>query len=221
MKRSFDIVYEDRDILVAYKKSGLLTVATDKDDRHTLYHYVRDYLNRKRQRVFIVHRLDRDTSGLVLFAKSIEVKEDLQEAFSAQAVGRYYEAVVRERLPVGKEMTVDEYLAFDEESGRAYVTHDREEGKEAITRFRVDSVSSLGSVLSIQILTGRRNQIRVALATLHLTLIGDKKYSPDRAKTMMLNEYEIDLPEDFPLRKKSFFTQPLWLSAPSEDSLPE
>jgi 23S rRNA pseudouridine1911/1915/1917 synthase len=215
-KRSFEVIYEDKEIIAVTKKSGLLTIATAKDDRHTLYHYVRDYLNRKRQMVFVVHRLDRDTSGIVLFAKTPYMKEDLQDAFASADVDRYYEAIVRENVPEGKYFEVRQYLAFDENSGKVYVTHNPNEGKEAITLIKAHQRNKIGTVLDIKILTGRRNQIRIALESLGLTLIGDKKYAEDKSRRMFLNEYEIDLPDYLKVRERTFTTKPLWLSEKSE-----
>ena len=212
MKRSFDIYYEDKDIIVVIKKSGLLSVATDKDDRHNLYHYVRDYLNNKKQKVFIVHRLDRDTSGLVIFAKTIQMKEKLQQCFENGEVLRHYEAIVKEQIEPGKRMKVDQYLAFDAKSGNVYVTKDKVKGKRAITYLQSDHTNKIGTVLNIDIKTGRRNQIRLACKTLSLTLIGDTKYSNDKNKRMFLNEYELEFPKELGLKKSRFALEPLWLA---------
>lgn len=219
MKRSFDIYYEDKDIIVVIKKSGLLSVATDKDDRHNLYHYVREYLNNKKQRVFIVHRLDRDTSGLVVFSKSMAMKERLQSYFETGNVIRHYEAIVKESIEPGKRMKVDQYLAFDPKSGNVYVTKDKEKGKRAITYLECDHTNKLGSVLKIDIKTGRRNQIRLACKTLGLTLIGDKKYSKDKSSRMFLNEYELEFPKESGLRKTRFHLEPLWLSSKKSETV--
>ncbi len=212
MKRSFDIYYEDKDIIVVIKKSGLLSVATDKDDRHNLYHYVREYLNNKKQKVFIVHRLDKDTSGLVIFAKSIPVKEKLQKCFEEGQVLRHYEAIVEEIIEPGRRMKVDQYLAFDEKSGNVYVTKDTSKGKRAITYLQSDHTNKIGTVLNIDIKTGRRNQIRLACKTLSLTLVGDKKYANNKNRRMFLNEYELEFPTDIGLKKSHFALEPLWLA---------
>lgn len=211
MKRSFDIYYEDKDILVVIKPSGLLTIGTDKDPTHNLYHYVREYLNGKRQKVFIVHRLDRDTSGLLVFAKSIEMKEKLQKCFEEQSVKRNYEAIVKEHIENSDTIKVVQYLAFDEKSGNTYVTHDKSLGKKAVTYITKDHENKIGTVLSIQIETGRRNQIRLALKSLGYTLIGDKKYALDKSKRMFLNSYELVFPKELHLKKSTFSLSPLWL----------
>lgn len=217
VKRSFNVLYEDRDLVAVTKNAGLLTIATDKDDRHTLYHYVRDYLNNKHQKVFVVHRLDRDTSGIVVFAKNPGLKEELQDCFESGEVNRYYEAIVKETVPYGKTFRVEEYLAFDPKSGNVYVTSDPQLGKKAVTLIKAHQHNKLGTVLDIKILTGRRNQIRLALKTLGLTLLGDKKYAKDNdSLRMFLNEYEIDFPERIGLRQSSFSIKPLWLGKDEE-----
>jgi 23S rRNA pseudouridine1911/1915/1917 synthase len=211
MKRSFEVLYEDKELLAVFKRSGLLTIATDQDATHNLYHYVRDYLNRKKQKVFVVHRLDKDTSGIVLFAKTFDMKERLQEAFADDDLDRLYEAVVRERIPLGKTFRVDQFLSIDEKTGNVFVTHDKSLGKEAITEIEATSSCSSGTVLAIRILTGRKNQIRLALASLDLTLIGDRKYADNRAFRMMLNEYALIFDPQIGLRQSVFETTPLWL----------
>lgn len=222
MKRSFDILYEDKEILVVYKKSGLLTIGTDKDPTHNLYHYVREYLNSKRQKAFIVHRLDKDTSGILIFSKSPWIKEKLQKAFEEGTVTRLYEAIVSEKNLKRQNYHVEEYLAFDPKSGNVYVTKDHENGKKAITLMKVDHENSLGTVLRIKILTGRRNQIRLALKTVSLTLLGDKKYGnkeDKKTKRMFLNAYYLAFPESLHLRQNVFSVKPLWLSTTEEDTV--
>lgn len=212
MKRSFDIFYEDQEILVVIKPSGLLTIGTEKDPNHNLYHYVREYLNAKRQKVFIVHRLDKDTSGLLIFAKSIPMKEKLQKCFEEQSVKRSYEAIIKEHIDIDEPIKVVQYLAFDEKSGNTYATHDRSIGKKAVTWIEKDHENKIGTVLSIHIETGRRNQIRLALKSLGYTLLGDRKYSEDKSKRMFLNAYELVFPKELRLRKSAFSLSPLWLS---------
>lgn len=208
MKRSFDVLYEDKDRIAVTKKSGLLTIAKTEGDFHNLYHYVRDYLNRKKQKCFIVHRLDRDTSGIVLFAKNIPRKEKLQSCFEQQEVGRYYEAVVTEDRT--KPIHVEQYISYNKKSGMSYVTKDKREGKLAITDIRPDHKNDLGSVVKIKIETGRQNQIRLAIASNGYTLLGDKKYSHSSFKRRRLNEYRIVLPKEL-FRKNVFYLKPLWL----------
>jgi 23S rRNA pseudouridine1911/1915/1917 synthase len=207
----FEILYQDKDIIAVLKKSGMLTIGTDKDKEHNLYHYVREYCNLHRQKVYIVHRLDKDTSGIVLFAKSYEMKEQIQKAFENREIIRKYEAVVREELPLGVHKKVVQYLFFDKRSGRVFVTDDKNKGLDAITHVTTSNKQDFGTVLDISIETGRQNQIRLALHSLHYTLIGDEKYAHDSAKKMFLNEYYLGLPEYLPLKKHVFETNPMWL----------
>ena len=207
----FEILYQDKDVIAVLKKSGMLTIGTDKDKEHNLYHYVREYCNLHRQKVYIVHRLDKDTSGIVLFAKSYEMKEQIQKAFENREIIRRYEAVVREELPLGVHKKVVQYLFFDKRSGRVFVTDDKNKGLDAITHVTTSNRQDFGTVLDISIETGRQNQIRLALHSLHYTLIGDEKYAHDFAKKMVLNEYYLGLPEYLPLKKHVFETNPMWL----------
>ena len=116
----FEILYEDKDVIAVYKKSGLLTIGTPKDPDHNLYHYVREYANLHRQKIFIVHRLDKDTSGIVLFAKNFELKEKIQKEFENRNVLRKYEAVIREQIPLQESKRVVQYLFYDKRSGRVF-----------------------------------------------------------------------------------------------------
>ena len=216
-KPLFDILYQDRDILAVSKKSGMLTIGTPKDPDHNLYHYVREYAHLHRQKVFIVHRLDRDTSGIVLFAKSYPLKEVIQKAFEDRRVERKYEAVVRERLPIGIKKHVVQYLFYDRRSGRVFVSQDHSKGLDAITDISTVNHLDLGTALDISIETGRQNQIRLALHSLGYTLIVDEKYAHDESKKMLLNEYRIALPKDLGLKKTEFETRPLWLDPGRKD----
>lgn len=210
-KNLFDILYQDDDVIAVLKKSGVLTIGTLKDSEHNLYHYVREYANLHRQKVFIVHRLDKDTSGIVLFAKSYALKEKIQKAFENREVVRKYEAVVREKLPLGVEKKVVQFLFYDKRSGRVFTTDDRKKGLDAITFVKTNNLLDIGTALDINIETGRQNQIRLALHSLHYTLIGDEKYAHDTSKKMLLNEYYLELPKYLNLKKTVFETRPLWL----------
>ncbi len=208
---NFDIVYEDKDIIVVYKKSGLLSIATDDGDMHNLYHYVREYANHKKQKIFIVHRLDKSTSGLMIFAKNMEMKKILQSAFEDRTVIRKYEAVVKEELPLTYQKKVVQYLAYDHRSGKVYITKNAKNGDEAITYVQAKKTGKMGTALDIEIKTGRQNQIRIALNSLGLTLIGDKKYAQDNSERMLLNAYLLEFPKSIRMREHHFEIKPFWL----------
>lgn len=210
-KLKFEILYEDKQIIVVYKKSGLLSIATNDGDLHNLYHYVREYVNKKKEKIFIVHRLDKDTSGIMIFAKNIKMKEQLQKCFENHTVIRKYEAVVKEKLDIGKEFTVDQLLLLDRKSNTVFITNDKNRGKQAITEIRVSNYNNLGTVLDINIKTGRQNQIRVALKSLGFTLIGDRKYSDSSFERMLLNEYYLCFHSDVKINQHEFKKECFWL----------
>ena len=116
--KKLNIIYEDKEILVVNKPSKLLTVGTDKERERTLYHEVREYLHKKNQKVFVVHRLDKDTSGIVLFAKNPRLKELLQRDWLRYT--REYKAVVEGKLPKIKD-TLRFYLQEDK-NNHVYVS---------------------------------------------------------------------------------------------------
>jgi 23S rRNA pseudouridine1911/1915/1917 synthase len=178
------ILFEDRDIIAVDKPAGLLSIATAKDEEQTLYRLINRYLKQKRkqERIFIVHRLDRDTSGVVLFAKSFKVKEKLQDSWKTAVFDKLYLAVVEGSVNDNKK-EIRSFLA-ENKAFRVYSTQDRTEGKEAITRFECVSRNRDYSLLKIRLDTGRKNQIRVQLADYGHPVAGDKKYG---AKTNPLH----------------------------------
>jgi len=171
----FDIVFEDDHIIVVNKPSGLLTIATDKEKEKTLFHIVREYLVSKDKfaRVFIVHRLDKDTSGIVVLAKDEKTKNRLQENWNEFVTLREYVAVVHGKLK-NKEDKVIQRLK-ENKTNLVYVSKD-DDAKVAITNYKVIKETDNYSMVSINIETGRKNQIRVAFATLRNPIVGDKKY---------------------------------------------
>ena len=179
--RGLTILYEDRDILVVDKASGLLTVSTDKVKENTAYYlltkYVRKGNQKSRHRVFIVHRLDRDTSGVLVFSKNENAKRYLQEEWPR--FHKMYYAVVHGRLPE-KQGVITSYLA-EHRGHRMYSVDDPARGKLSKTGYRVLRESRKYSLLEIDLLTGRKNQIRVHLSDKGCPVAGDKKYGVKKA----------------------------------------
>ena len=171
----FNILFEDDHIIVVNKPSGLLTIATTKERENTLYHIVREYLvsKNKNARVFIVHRLDKDTSGIVVLAKDEKTKNKLQENWNEYVSIREYVAVVHGKLKKESDRIV-QYLK-ETKTNLVYIARDKD-GKEAITNYKVIKDNDKYSLLSINIETGRKNQIRVALSSISNPIVGDKKY---------------------------------------------
>ncbi|MEI6563808.1 MAG: RluA family pseudouridine synthase [bacterium] len=170
------ILHEDRDLIVVNKAPGLLTIATAADKVRTAYHVLTDYVRRgaakSRERVFIVHRLDRDTSGVLVFARTEEAKRRLQAHW--ESTEKHYLAVVHGRL-VKKEGTITSYLT-ENAAFRVYSTPDPSKGLLSHTAYRVIRETQAFSVLDIVLLTGRKNQIRVHLSEQGNPVIGDTKY---------------------------------------------
>ena len=210
-KLPFEIVFEDSHLLVVNKPSGLLTIATDKEKERTLYHIVRDYVvsQNSHSRIFIVHRLDRDTSGIVLFAKDEKTKNQLQENWNEYVSLREYTAVVSGH-PREKEGQVVQYLK-ETKTHLVYVSR-HEDGKKAITNYSVIRSSKNYSMLKVTIETGRRNQIRVACASRKMPIVGDKKYG-SRVKANRLFLHANRLKIYYPVIKKDILFE---VSVPRE-----
>lgn len=172
--KKLDIVYQDKDIIVVNKDAHLLTIGTEKERDNTLYHKVLMYEKKKRKsnKIFIVHRLDKETSGLVLFAKREEIKDILQNNWDIYAIERKYVAVVEGKLKK-KEDTLKNHL-MENSIHHVYVS---DNGKLAITKYKVLKESKSYSLLDIEITTGRKNQIRAQLSNIGFPIIGDKKYN--------------------------------------------
>ncbi len=170
------IWFEDGDIVVIDKPTGLLSIASQAEEERTAYFLLTAYLRGKnpkaRERVWIVHRLDKETSGLMVFAKTSEAKESLQGGWSE--VEKHYEAIVEGVLPEGKgvfECHLDERNPF-----RVVVTNASEFTRHAVTHYRVLSASARASLVHLELETGRRHQLRAQLAAEGCPIIGDEKY---------------------------------------------
>ena len=176
-KDRLDIIYEDKNLIVVNKPSGLLTVSTDKEKEKTLIHKVINYEKKKNKnnKVFIVHRLDKDTSGIVVFAKSIKIKNLLQNNWDSLVELRQYVAVV-EGIPDAENKTLRSWLKEDK-TLRVYSSKKEGDGQLAITKYRVVLHNNNYSLLEVEIKTGRKNQIRVQLSENGNPIIGDKKYN--------------------------------------------
>lgn len=175
-KDRLDIIYEDKNYIVVNKPAHLLTIANNNEVIKTLYHQVYEFEKKKNKnnKIFIVHRLDKDTSGVVLFAKNAKLKEMLQKSWNTLAKTREYYAIVEGRV-TEKQGTIKQYLK-ETTTLKTYVSHNKE-GQEAITKYEVLQATKNFSILKINILTGRKNQIRVAMESIGHPIIGDKKYS--------------------------------------------
>jgi 23S rRNA pseudouridine1911/1915/1917 synthase len=170
------IVFEDDALVVVEKPAGLLTIATETEKTRTLYSLLREAANRKRppEKIFIVHRLDREASGLLVFAKTIEAKEKLQDQFKDHSAGRRYVAAVEGRLHPDK-FTIRSYLA-ENAAFRVYSTKKPSAGKPAVTHVSVMRGNSKLTLVEVRLETGRKHQIRVHLAERGHPIVGDRTY---------------------------------------------
>jgi len=170
------ILYEDDDLVVINKPAGMLPISTDKEKENTAYHIVTDYLKSKSkfERVFIVHRLDRETSGVMLFAKNEKMKRALQDNWDELVVRRGYTALVEGEV-LKKEGRISSWLK-QTKTLLVYSSQQKGDGKLAITDFCTLRTSGDYSLLDISLQTGRKNQIRVHMSDMGHPIAGDKKY---------------------------------------------
>jgi 23S rRNA pseudouridine1911/1915/1917 synthase len=170
------VIYEDDSVIVVDKPVGVLTMATDTERERTMYAFLRARAHAKRppEKIFIVHRLDREASGLVVFAKTEMAKEYLQSQFKDHSAGRTYTALVEGRVKED-EFTIRSFLA-ENRAFRVYSTMKRGEGKLAVTHVRVLNRKAKSTLVEIRLETGRKHQIRVHLAERGHPVAGDKFY---------------------------------------------
>ena len=191
--KNIDIIYEDKDIIIINKPSGLLTVATEKEKNKTAYHLVMEYLKKKNKnnRIFIIHRLDKDTSGIIMFAKNERAKHLYQDNWNDIVKKRCYYAVIDGKME-NKEGTIKSYLK--ENGNMVYSVKDRS-GKLAITEYKVLKERKNISLLDINLKTGRKNQIRVHMKENKTPILGDLKYG-EKSKLinrLALHAYKLEL----------------------------
>lgn len=199
----FEVIYEDKDIIVVDKPSGILSIATEKEKEETVYHILREYLKKKNKnsKVFVVHRLDKDTSGILLFAKSEYVKNTFQKDWNELVKVREYTAIVHGKLDKKKDRLVN-YLK-ETSTNLVYISKNKE-GKLAITNYEVLKENNNYSKLLINIETGRKNQIRVQLKNISHPILGDKKYGDDKEKRLFLHASKLELFNPITRKNMSF-----------------
>ena len=171
--KKLDIIYEDKELLVVNKPSKLLTISDGKS-LNTLYNMAKNYVKKKHKsnKIFIVHRLDKDTSGVVIFAKNEKVKKYLQDNW-ANITKRKYVAILEGKMN-NKKGIIKDYLK-ETKTHLVYVSPDKK-GDIAITKYEVLNYIFNNTVVDIEIITGKKNQIRVSFSNKGHPIIGDKKY---------------------------------------------
>jgi len=179
--RDLPIVYEDDTLLVLDKPAGLLAVPLPlrrRENARSVFDDLKEYLRRRgRRRPFVVHRIDRDTSGLVVFAKSAAAQDHLKGQFKRHLPERVYQAVVYGH-PSPACGTWRDHLVWDDRSLIQKETHPRDpRGKEAISHYRVLEQLKGAALIEVRLVTGRRNQIRIQARLRGHTLVGEQRYT--------------------------------------------
>lgn len=174
--KEFKIVFEDEDLIVIDKAAGILSIATKNEKRNTAYSLLSDYVKRTdgSHKIFIVHRLDRETSGLMVFAKKEAIKNKLQENWNEAILEKIYVVVVEGKVEKNKG-TIISYL-YEDKVFRMHSSDNPKKGLKAVTHFSVLKSNRNYTLLQINIETGRKNQIRVHMQEIGHSIIGDKKY---------------------------------------------
>lgn len=205
------ILYEDRELLVIDKPAGLLTISTgSKEPEDTAYRQMTAYVRRKNpeNRIFVVHRLDRDTSGVVVFAKDPVIKEALQEKWDELVTYRGYYAIAEGKMeePAGR---LTSWLR-ETKTHIVYSSRKAGDGKPAVTNYEMIRQNPDYSFLRVWLETGRKNQIRVQLSELGHPVTGDKKYGAKRdpLKRLGLHAWKLELTHPFTGKRLDLIAEP-------------
>ena len=171
------IIFEDQYIIIVEKKEGLLTVRTGDKEETTAFTILKNHVQKssKSNRVYIVHRLDRETSGVIMFAKDKELQLFLQENWHSIITKRIYVALVEGKVEK-KEDTIVSWLTENEKSLKIHSSNKDNGGQQAVTHYRCIKSNDQYSLLELELETGRKNQIRVHMEQIGHPIAGDKKY---------------------------------------------
>ena len=209
-RSNLPIIFENEEFIVINKPSGLLSIANDKEKGSTAYRMLMDYVQQKdkHNRIYVVHRLDEDTSGVLMVAKNEKIRDLLQDKWNDLVSKRGYYAIVEGQLKE-KQGTIKSYLKKNSQN-MMYSSKKAGDGQLAITHYKVIAESDKYSLLDVNIDSGRKNQIRVHLGDLGHHVIGDDKYGnpSNPIKRLGLHAYELVL--EHPVSHKIMrFTAPV------------
>ena len=174
------IIFEDQYLIVVEKKEGLLTVSTGKSDETTAFSILKNYVKKAspQNRIYVVHRLDRETSGIIMFAKTREIQLALQENWHRVITRRVYVALVEGKVEKPKD-TIVTWLTENEKSLKIHSSNVDNGGQQAVTHYRTIKTNDNFSLLEVELETGRKNQIRVHMQDIGHPIAGDKKYGSE------------------------------------------
>jgi 23S rRNA pseudouridine1911/1915/1917 synthase len=203
------IIYEDDELLVIDKPSGLLTIASDNEKLVTAYRVMTDYVRLKDiyARLYVVHRIDRDTSGILMFCKNEGLRDTMQTQWNDLVTKRGYYAIV-DGIPKEPKKTIRTWLHQTSTQLMYSRDYEDDEGQEAITHYQLKKALPKHAFLDVRIDTGRKNQIRVHLKELGHTVIGDDKYRAlsNPIKRLGLHAYALEFTHPITKKKMEFFS---------------
>ena len=210
VRHNLPTIFENDELIVINKPRGLLSIASDNEKGRTAYRMVNDYLQQKdkHNRIYVVHRLDEDTSGVLVFAKNPKTKEILQKNWNDIVRKRGYIAIVEGQMEKSEDTFID-YLK-ENSLNLMYVTNDRKNGKKCVTHYKVIKQNKNYSLLDVEIDSGRKNQIRVQFGHRNHYVIGDDKYGEPSNPLKRLGLHAYNLTFVHPISKKVYeFTAPV------------
>lgn len=189
----FDILYEDDDLIVINKPSGLVSEETRNNKYQTAFYMILEYCRKKRQQAYLVHRLDQETSGVLMFVKNKRLYQELTHNWNKYVRTRGYIAIVEGKCQKGG--TIKNYLAEDKQ----LKMHIAKNGQLAITQYKPLKLSKNYTMMEVFLDTGRKNQIRVHMSSLGHPIIGDKKYGAhmNPIKRLGLHAHEFSFEHPF------------------------
>jgi len=204
------ILHEDRDVIVVLKANGLLTVATERERENTAQAYLNTYVGaRALDRIHVVHRLDRETSGVLVFARNFHARERLKEQFAEHSVDRLYVAIIEGGIEPARG-TIRSNLYERRDLRMVSVDSDHPEAKHAVTHYRTIESKGGWSMLEVTLETGRKNQIRAHLSEAGHPIVGDTMYGSTVNPLGRLGLHAKLLGFDHPITgKRLTFTAPL------------
>lgn len=187
------VLYEDKYMIVIEKASGLLSVANDNAREKNAFHILRDYLHHSNPEaeLFVCHRLDQYTSGILIFSKDQEMMLEMRSNWDFYVKERKY-ICVTENIPPRQEDTIESLLTQNDRM-QVYSTNDEENGRLAITHYRVLQTRGRYALVDVEIFTGKKNQIRVHMSEMGCPIAGDIKYGAETnpARRLMLHNYRL------------------------------
>ena len=203
-RKSLDIIYEDDEFIVINKPSGLLSIASDNEKGMTAYRLLMDYYRRENphNRIYVVHRLDKDTSGVLMVAKNEEIRDKLQNVWNDIVLKRGYYAIVEGTLK-DKKGTIKSWLR-QTKTNIMYSSFKPGDGQESITDYNVIKEKNGYSLVDINLHTGRKNQIRVHMKDIGHNVVGDDKYGSTKNPINRLGLHAYELEFIHPVNKKKY-----------------